>query len=99
MDEAAIQHDCDLATSPGAEHVLNDWLIERASGDVLVFEPASYLHNASSRLCWARNMISDLAQMHNASLYQSNDDPDPIGDAREVGIGMQRAQHGEDLRV
>ncbi|KPV49337.1 hypothetical protein SE17_33240 [Kouleothrix aurantiaca] len=68
MDEASIQHDRNLTASPSGEDMLNDWLIEGTAGDVFVGEPPSYLHDASSRLCRARNMIGNLAQMHGLGL-------------------------------
>jgi hypothetical protein len=79
--------------------VLNDWLIQRASCDVFVREPAAYLHNPSGGLGRPRHGIGNLAQMDGLGLNYTNDHPDPIRQALEVEVRMKRLELGEDLRV
>jgi hypothetical protein len=83
-NEAAIQHDGDLAASPGLQHVGNDWCIEIATDDPAACEPAANAHNPSCRFCLRGNVIGDFAEMDRLTLDEADNHPYPDGEALEV---------------
>lgn len=98
-DEAAIEHDRDLAAGLRLEHLADDGRSEDTADNPAARQPAAHTHDASSRLGFAWDMISDLTQMDRLTLDETDNDPDPHGQAFEMQGGMKRVELGVNLAV
>jgi hypothetical protein len=62
-DKTAIEHDRHLTTSPGLEHLGDEWRIEITADDPATGQPAPDAHDAPSGVRITGNVIGNFAQM------------------------------------